>query len=243
MASDRDEKSTTYHIITKESTYIATIEIQKPTNSLTLYLGGIKRQCVIINVSNYTDTNTAYLASIKYDSSCNITDTLEEGKGTKHMIFTALNIIKKHIPSILWVTLIDTSEKKCKADKTHTINIGFVSILLYKKTWYERLFNAKLVDSELDKKYEELKIKLDTIRFKYSFINFIKKYFISEKDRGIIIDIQKKYNFRFENIYNETHGYIILFIQKISEKITDKTDLCVFFSYFIYPFMVESTND
>ena len=88
-----NKKTTYYYIHTEKGTYSATIEANPLTNSFCLYLGGTIKGCVIIFLEDYKNIDIAILDSIKYNSSCNITNTLEEGDGTKHMIFTALNIL------------------------------------------------------------------------------------------------------------------------------------------------------
>lgn len=78
----------------------------------------------------------AVLNNIKSDESCNISGNLEAGKGTKDMLFTALQTVKKVCSWVKYIELTDVSKKDCrKGEATTGVSLSCYYIALYGKTW------------------------------------------------------------------------------------------------------------
>lgn len=85
---------------------------------------------------------------------------LVKGSGTVAMINTALSEAVKRYPYVKMFTFTDNSHITC--DNGNGISLLSLSVVEHRKTWYERNFNAILVDSALAKKYQDgLKILED----------------------------------------------------------------------------------
>lgn len=235
----KNEKITNYKIYTDKCIYTTTIEANSLTNSFYLYLGGTNKGCVIIYINDYKESDTAILDTIKYDSKCNITEDLEEGTGTKHMIFTALNILMYYFPHLKYVKLLDTSFKKCsrvnKIGATPSMELAVYFMLFHKKTWYESLFGALPIEPNNLEKYKVFISKLDSIPIDKPFFTFIKQYF-RDNDLKYIVDLNNKYNLELDKLYNTTRTYSEFF-NKLKEKIKDKSEICSFFGIFLFRFM------
>jgi hypothetical protein len=129
-------------------------------------IGGKKKGCVNILVNGKHGilglNKFAELSFIQYDKRCNMNASLETGKGTKHMLKTALSIVFKLYPWIDGITLVDVSGKMCNP-KGHEISLSRMSIALHGKTWYERHFNARLGNENLRKIYKN-RLKFLTVK-------------------------------------------------------------------------------
>ena len=139
--------------------------------SYNLYFGGSKKGCVEITIYNYNNpyqTNTAAdIVSIESEESCNISGNLKKGRGTLHMVNTALNICIRMFPWVKTFKFIDTSHKNC-IDNTLTtgVSLSAYSIALYSKTWYEKSFGAEVMDLNDRKKYREHIERLNKAEYK-----------------------------------------------------------------------------
>ena len=256
----KNEKITNYKIYTDKCIYTTTIEENSLTNSFYLYLGGpfsdslgTNKGCVIIYINDYKESDIAILDSIKYDSKCNITEDLEEGvgsqadkaaEGTKHMIFTALNILMYYFPHLKYVKLLDTRFKKYsrvnKIGATPSMELAVYFMLFHKKTWYESLFGALPIAPNNLAKYKVFISKLDSIPIDKPFFTFIKQYF-RDNDLKYIVDLNNKYNLEFDKLYNTTKTYSEFF-NKLKDKINDKSEICSFFGIFLFRFMDDISN-
>ena len=239
-----NKKTTYYYIHTEKGIYSATIEANPLTNSFCLYLGGTIKGCVIIFLEDYKNIDIAILDSIKYNSSCNITNTLEEGDGTKHMIFTALNILLYYFPKLKYVKLLDTIHKSCSRvdnnGSTISMNIATYFMLFKKETWYESLFGALPINTTNRQEYKLFIDKLDSINISMSFLTFINKYFRGN-DINYLLELNKKYNLELDKLYNNSKTYVDFFYS-IRDKINNKTELCTLFGLFLFKFMYDISN-
>ena len=236
---------TNYKIHTDRSTFISTITANSMTNSFYLHLGGLETKgCVILYINDYKSSDTAILDTIKYDSKCNITQDLEEGSGTKHMIFTALNILVYYFPNLKYVKLLDTSHKNCskvnKLGATPSMNLAVYYMLFYKKTWYENLFGALPIEKENLIKYNKFIDNLDSIAITMPFLKFINTYF-KGADLKYIVDLNNKYSLKLDELYNSSKTYVE-FLSTVKTKIDNKEEICKFFGTFLYTFMNDISN-
>lgn len=231
-------------IITKKGTY--SLFLSDKHNNVDLFFGGIKKGC--LNISIDLKTDTAILDSLIYDSTCNLESDLEEGSGTKHMITTIFSYIKQNYPQIKYGKLIDTSFKTCKyrlPDLTYpSMNLGLTYLMLNKKTWYESFLGATIDDQNIKEEYNEFVSKIETIQITLSFDQFYIKYFrqfIINNKFNPLIYLNNKYNLEIPNLYS-SHKYYYTLFRELRQKIKDDTESCLFFSIFIYKFMIDISN-
>lgn len=85
-------------------------------------------------------------------SYCNVSGNLERGKGTQHMLKTAMQFAITQYPHISGKFLFkDASSIQCKLD--FKLSLAVFSVLNTGKTWYEKKFNA--YPNELQEEYEK----------------------------------------------------------------------------------------
>jgi hypothetical protein len=208
---DREEKH--YLLKTKYTDYYVTIITNyhyftnKPSN-YTLFLGGLKKGCVEISIdaNNTADTSIATMTSIKYFP------TLEAGIRTQHMINTALSLLINEFPHI----------KSIKFDDTE-VSLAHYYIALFGGTWYEKKFQALLLDtSDREQYYNKLKLLYDK-NYKCNYVDFISKYRFT-------------HNTNIENLYNLSDTYRDFF-DKLKQYFSNKESLCDFLQTWIEDFI------
>lgn len=92
--------------------------------------------CIEIRISG----KKAHISNLEFGNDCDTSEQLDRGKGTIEMIQGTLRMLVDTYPFIKQVTLNDTSQFPCG---DVWIDLPYVSMLLYGKTWYERMFRAK----------------------------------------------------------------------------------------------------
>jgi hypothetical protein len=216
------------HYILKTSKYDFNLTISynirdEELISQTLFIGGNKKGCVVINVPAILDRNSRYYNMYKsnvakiphlfYDKNCCINKELDSGYGTRYMIKTILKIVKERYSHIDTFEFDDASKIECILDGTNReISLAHYSVALYGKTWYERNFNAELKDNDDKIKYKNaVQIFSDPTK-KLSFMIAFADYYYGE-DR-IKFD-------KLESIYNKTNTYNEFFI-KLKEEYKEK---------------------
>ena len=139
--------------------YIAIIKTLTLKNgkpyAASLDLGGIKRGCISISVKVPDPTNederyriingceVAYVNWIGYAEECSTTSDMPSGEGTRHMIRTAMSIIKQVFHWIKRFRLSDASRVYCN-EKHNAVSLADVQLSLHGQTYYERYFHAYL---------------------------------------------------------------------------------------------------
>jgi hypothetical protein len=231
-------------IITETGTY--SLFLSEIQNSVDLFFGGIKKGC--LNISINLNSDTAIIDSLIYDSKCNLQSDLEEGSGTKNMISTVFSYIKQNYPQITYGKLIDTSFKTCKyrlPDLTYpSMNLGLTYLMLNKKTWYESFLGAVIEDKHIKKEYDEFVSTIETIRITLTFEQFYIKYFRQfslNLNFNPLFYLDTKYSLNLPDLYSN-HKYYYTLFKEVRQKIKDDTDSCLFFSTFIYKFMIDISN-
>ena len=148
---------------------INTREITKIGKILTV--GGINK-CVGINAPYNSDI--AHLLNIKRNGGgCELDGNEISGLKTVHMLNLAFTILKKEMLHIKFVKLEDRSDIPCKLKDGSLIGISLASqqLIFHQKTWYERYFNAKLINPILRKLYDESKCNFNKKPTTFNFIN------------------------------------------------------------------------
>lgn len=116
------------------------------------------KYCIEIHVYNNTSMY-AELSKIKYDKGCSVQKTLEKGIGTQNMLKVSLSLVSQLYPEIESFIFKDFSEKEC--DNGANIHLGYFSLVISGKTWYEKNFGAVLKDTYLQNMYIQDKEKLN----------------------------------------------------------------------------------
>ena len=197
--------------------------------SYNLYFGGSKKGCVEITIYNYNnqyETNTvADIVSILSEESCNISGNLKKGKGTLHMINTALTICIRMFSWVKTFKFIDTSQKNC-IDNTPTtgVSLSAYSIALYSKTWYEKAFGAELMNLNDRKKYRDPIERISKAEEKNMPLNvFYNKFIINfgrNSPKHIINLIILQESYEQTKTYRE-------FFDLLQYRIKNKEELCM----------------
>jgi hypothetical protein len=110
-----------------------------------LYDKSDNKSCVNIHIYYSKDTGLPTLAEVshlKYKQECSIQKTLQKGIGTRNMFLTALTFCSKITPGIQSFQFKDFSEKEC--ENGANIHLGYYSLVMNGKTWYEKNFGAHL---------------------------------------------------------------------------------------------------
>ena len=159
--------------------YTFYLTISKGSGNHTISIGGRKGECVNISVNTpeslavqrgYHSLDAATIPVLGWNARC-------AGSGTIAMINTILSEAVKRYPYVKMFTFTDNSHITC--DNGNGISLLSLSVVEHRKTWYERNFNATLVDSTLAKKYQDgLKILEDPeLKLPFSdFKNIINSY-------------------------------------------------------------------
>ena len=122
-------------------------------------IGGPKRTCIILEVSDRNE-NTAYLSALGHDAKCILNGTLAKGDGTIELLKTAMVFVLNQYPHLEGIELRDKSHILCQ--NKQNLSLHFFSIAVNGKTWYHRMFNAKLVRKDDRKKYKQMRSFLDS---------------------------------------------------------------------------------
>ena len=133
---------------------------------------GGKNSCVTLNAPDSSETS--HLMSVKRtDGGCELDGKEISGEKTVSMVNLAFTILKENCPHIKYITLEDRSDIPCKLKNGSIVGISLAShqILFHQATWYERHFNAKLINQELRKMYEEGKANFKNKPASFDFNN------------------------------------------------------------------------
>ena len=138
---------TRINLITRESSIIGKL----------ITVDGINR-CVGINAPYGSDT--AELLNVKRTGGgCELNDKEISGKNTVGMVSLAFTFLRKYMPQIKYITLSDNSNIPCKLKNGDTVGVSLAEhqLIFHQKTWYERYFNAILINEDMRTLYEKYK--------------------------------------------------------------------------------------
>ena len=178
-----------YRLDTEEYSFYLTIIKNDGIDNISI--GGRKAECVNISVSRpdsllvergFHTLDTATIPVLAWDSKCAIDKDLEKGAGTIAMIRIVLSETLKRYPYVNRYTFHDNSLIKC--DNGKQISLLHLSVIEHNKSWYERQFNAYILNTEMNGKYKNGIIALNTPEVKESFDTF-KKIIYPSKASGI----------------------------------------------------------
>lgn len=202
----------------------------------TIYVGGSKKGCVIINVSSppsntrfsFVNHTIAKIHRVDYDERCAIstsnTNGLEHGEGTRYMVLIALSFVKHQFPYISQFKLTDASTIQCS---DYTVSLPHLYVALHGKTWYEKHFKAYMLYEEIRKLYDFNKAKFTDPKAKKPIDEFLYMYPVPSNSLDI-----------FKSTYKSCNTYVEVFNQLRQIDNENKTQiLCEIFSDWVIRFV------
>lgn len=167
--------------------------------SHTFKIGGTYDNCISISYT-YRDVVpvSAKILFVKYEpevvfknspcalgetsAECSITNNLEKGGGTALMLKTLLRYVYKKIPSIHIFTFEDMSHIDCSQkdlskspprNPERPISLAYLSIAYNSCTWYEKYFDAAMIDNTMYFNYKNALRFLTDSNSKVDFLSFL----------------------------------------------------------------------
>ena len=119
---------------------------------------GGKNKCVGINAPYASDT--AELLNVKRTGGgCELNDKEISGKNTVGMVSLAFTFLRKYMPHIKFIKLDDSSNIPCALKNGDIVGLSLAQhqIIFHQKTWYEKNFNAILINEDMRSLYEKYK--------------------------------------------------------------------------------------
>jgi hypothetical protein len=167
----------TFKIIENKSEYDGKIF------SRTFKIGGDYEDCVNLSYM-YRDgiPVSAKLPHLMYEPECAVGSELERGLGSELLIKTLLNYVHDKIKDIHLFQFDDMSHIDCsEKDLTKSpprklirpLKLSYFSIVYNNMTWYEKHFNAKMIDKEKYSKYRDKLLFLNDECQKETFDRFL----------------------------------------------------------------------
>jgi hypothetical protein len=164
--------------------YYVTIINNYEAEEYIINIGGINIKCITIQIPY--KSNQGVILDISYYEKCCIKDKLKKNKDMVHLIKCSLIFTLNHFPQITSFILSDNSYIECN-NKTR-LSLAELYYIKYKKTWYEKMFNAI---HEKKEKYKEIKINIDKIlnkKLKLDTNTFLEAYYNGQMDNIEIIN-------------------------------------------------------
>ncbi len=158
------------------------------------------------------------LIQVKAEPECGFPTFLNRGDSIS-MILVTFQLCKELYPTVTSYEFDDESHIDCGVQidpsmpprKTiKPISLAYLSIAIYGKTWYERHFNARMINSA---KYEHYRKSIEQLHFPISakfsnFTEFIQTYYLSQYVQETLspyFDIDKTWNEFFSSIPKHLH--------------------------------------
>jgi hypothetical protein len=149
------------HITTTSYTFLCTIH--EDNDVLSMYIGGENIYCVSLqaykpkSVYDTPDYNIkiASLLELYYDRLCSLTGEMKRKISTDFIFKLGISLLKSVCKWITHLKFTDTSKRVCDSGKT--VMLPFMNLLIYDKTWYERMFEAKILEPMKQKIFDDKK--------------------------------------------------------------------------------------
>jgi len=131
-----------------------------------------KNKCVGINAPYASDT--AELLNVKRTGGgCELNDKEISGKNTVGMVSLAFTFLRKYMPHIKFIKLDDSSNIPCTLKNGDIVGVSLAQhqIIFHQKTWYEKNFNAILINEDMRSLYEKYKENFKNKPCEFDFKN------------------------------------------------------------------------
>ena len=222
-------------------------ETTHPLHRYTFLVGDKEKPCLEGNIllENRTKNsrfnsmaNTAKLLKIDALQECSLEDINEEymakySFGTE-LLDSIIFFINSRFPSVMTVSLNDSSYIPCIRDSRDTLDLLIYSIALYKKTWYEEKINAYIKPKE---KYDEYRNQVETYASKETknSLEFTDIYKLILHGSTFTRDLFDRSRDEFERLFT-TSETLPDFFKALSRKI-DRGQKCRFFKDWLEEFI------
>lgn len=140
-----------FRINSGAQTFYANIE-NTEKNRWTISVGGVRKGCVLLRVTNIERQWRGDLDMVAYDVKCNVNGDMPRGGATVALIRCAMMMAFKEFPDLHNIFLLDQSRVECTDSDFY---LPPLMLAVYGKTWYEKNINAQLAIKEL---YEYIEI-------------------------------------------------------------------------------------
>jgi hypothetical protein len=216
-------------------------DLNDPCLSITFNLPGIRSlntRFETMEISVATLNKVKNLKSCLLDST-EITETDQiKLSFSKEMLIAVIKEIKRSFPHILHLDLTDSSMMPCGLNDT--LDMITYSIALYKKTWYEKEFNAYFIPRD---KFISYKCKIETYatpktKAKLSWFDFY-TYVIGNYNPFALAIFKQKYD-EYEAMYDSSKTFPDFFIA-LSRTIP-RADKCKFFKDWLELFITRKMD-
>lgn len=207
-----------YYITTKKHQFDLTIKKNKYTDYI--HIGNKQfKFCIEIGIRKVNGVPVSgKLIQVKAEPECGFPTFLNRGDSVS-MILVTFQVCKQLYPTIPSYEFDDESHIDCGVQPDTSMpprkaikpmSLAYLSIALYGKTWYERHFNAKMINTQKYALYRQSIEQLDfPISSKFSnFTEFIQTYYLSPYLQQILskyFDIDKTWNEFFSSIPKQLH--------------------------------------
>ena len=158
-------------------------------------------KCVTISYKYQNNTPiSASIPLLSYEPECAVGSSLQKGTGTETLIKTAISYAYSQETSVPLFTFDDTSHIDCfEIDLTikpprkqrKPLNLAYLSIAYYGKTWYERTFHAKMSD---ETKYARYRNSLSFLTDPSTKVDFRRFLELVQPTNEQILYLEQKYN-------------------------------------------------
>jgi hypothetical protein len=229
--------------------YIAKVHDKGVYDSGHLFVGDTKNPCLSITFSlpgirklntrfEDKDISVAYLNKIKNIKECVLESTEKNNKPsfTKEMLVAVIKEIKKSFSHILHLQLDDSSYIPCDGeDDSNTLDLIVYSTALYKKSWYEKEFNAYFIprDSFIEYKCKVEKYASPETKLKYSWKEFYNNEIV--EFNLYAKNIFKEKYLEYEHLYESSKTFPEFFIAL--SKTVPREYKCKFFKNWLNNFI------
>lgn len=162
-----------FHVVQKSMPYTYDKSI---IDYITLTIGSKESMCINLTIPVRDTTKHISLDHIdasKSGKSCTIDDVEIRGQKTKDMFYFAATLLKTLTHKTI-VEFTDESHFPCNISDTEIRNIPLNTsyLMFYGKTWYDKQFNAMLVDLADQEKYARLQARRNDPSYKPASFNF-----------------------------------------------------------------------
>lgn len=175
--------------------------------SHTFKIGGSYDDCISISYTynNNNDPISAKILFVRYEPECTMANDLEKGGGTAIMLKTLLRYLFKKIPSVHIFSFEDMSHIDCvekdlskppPRKPLKPLSLAYLSIAYNSCTWYEKHFDARMIDHVKYSNYKEAVKFLTKPGSKVDFVSFLQ----------IAKPPQEQFEY-LEKLYNQTNTY------------------------------------
>ncbi len=170
--------------------------------SHTFKIGGTYDNCIGVSYTynNLNKPTNAKIPHALYEPECSMDSSLEKGSGTILMLKSLLKYVYTIIPSVASFTFDDMSHIDCvEKDMTQSpprkpikpLNLAYFSIAYNGQTWYEKHFNARMVDTAKYNRYRERIRFLTDPTVKVDYVEFLR---IAQPPPELYSYLEKIYN-------------------------------------------------